>query len=147
MKIRKKIKDLSLKELNECCKQNGNCDSCAFKWLRCMTICAALREHQALTDDVFLEKEIEIEEQIPKILTEKEKNYLSNVIKPFKDRVISIMKIEPITHDISHVCIFVRPSVHSALVNDVIDLPIFAKDTMYKNMCPNREYTLEELGL
>lgn len=145
MKIKKKIRDLSVEELNQYCSENG-CTSCALRWLSCSQDFEAIRKHKDIFNDKFLDQKIEIE--VSDILDEKEKEYLSNVIKPFRDRVISVVKNVACTAaNAAYICIFVRPSVHSALVNDVINLPIFAKDIMYKNMCPNKEYTVEELGL
>ena len=81
------------------------------------------------------------------ILNEKEKEYLGNVIKPFRDRVTKIAKFESIRGDAFYICIFVRPSVHMVLGDDTLRLPLFAKNIMYKNMVINTGYTLEELGL
>ena len=77
--------------------------------------------------------------KLPKpILDEKEKEYLSNVIKPFRDDVKCIIKdsvdyVEWIT-----ICM---KTCHD------MDFPIFGVGTMYKGMEPNKEYTLEELEL
>lgn len=80
------------------------------------------------------------EEYIPNILTEKEKAYLSAVIKPFRKRIKYIEKIDHsnVKND-QYLCI--------ALANDRCVLPNFKKGTMYKGMEEGREYTLEELGL
>ena len=145
MKIRKKLRDLSVEELDQYCSENG-CTSCALRWLSCSSGFEAIRKHKDIFNDKFLDQKVEIE--VPDILDEKEKEYLGNVIKPFKDRIISVVKnVACAAANAAYICIFVRPSVHSALVNDVINLPIFAKDTMYKNMQCDVEYTLEELGL
>ena len=75
--------------------------------------------------------------KIPKpILDEKEKEYLSNVIKPFRDRVSSISKDGPLG--------YITISLDG---DDFAILPNFEEGTMYKGMKPNREYLLEELGL
>lgn len=71
------------------------------------------------------------------ILDDKEKEYLSAVIKPFRDRVEYIRKNS--FADDEYIGI--------ELVNDCIDLPNFAEGTMYKGMEVDEEYTLEELGL
>ena len=77
--------------------------------------------------------------KIPKpILDEKEKEYLSAVIKPFRDKVISISK---------------KSANYGEFIDIVIDdeediyLPYFKSGKMYQGMRVNREYTLEELGL
>lgn len=80
------------------------------------------------------------EEYDPKILDEKEKEYLSAVIKPFRERIKYIRKINhsSVNND-QFLCI--------VLVNDRCGLPNFKKGTMYKGMEEDRDYTLEELGL
>ena len=144
MKIRKKLRDLSVEELDQYCSENG-CTSCALRWLSCSQDFEAIRKHKDIFNDKFLDQKVEIE--VPDILDEKEKEYLGNVIKPFRDIVTKIAKLETITGDAFYICIFVRPNVPSALSFDTIELPAFAKDTMYKNMVINTGYTLGELGL
>ena len=72
------------------------------------------------------------------ILDDKEKEYLSSVIKPFRDKVKIISKRSYFT-DEEHLTIILK--------NDTIYLPNFKKDTMYKNMKLEKDYILEELGL
>ena len=145
MKIRKKLRDLSVEELEQYCSENG-CASCALRWLSCSQDFEAIRKHKDIFNDKFLDQKVEIE--VPDILDEKEKEYLGNVIKPFRDRVISVVKSMSCTAaNAAYICIFVRPNVHMVLEDDTLRLPLFAKDTMYKNMQFDVEYTLEELGL
>lgn len=83
--------------------------------------------------------------KIPKIILEEaEKEYLSNVIKPFRKRVIMITKRQysPNTDYISISYLDIEDSCQFRL-----ELPIFKKGTMYKGMELNKEYTLEDLGL
>ena len=72
------------------------------------------------------------------ILDDKEKEYLGNLIRPFRNRVICIVKKDDFSDD--YITILVK-------YDDTIFLPSFKKDTMYKNMKVDKEYTLEELGL
>lgn len=72
------------------------------------------------------------------ILDDKEKEYLSNVIKPFRDKVEYIVKFGCLPEEYISICL---PKC------EVIDLPCFKKGTMYKGMEIDKEYTLEELGL
>lgn len=74
----------------------------------------------------------------PQVLDEAERRYLSNVIRPFRDKVISICKTN-YGGKYQYVCI--------ALRGHNIDLPVFETGTMYKGMELNHAYTLEELGL
>ena len=77
------------------------------------------------------------EEYEPEILTEKEKAYLSAVVKPFKGKVKTVEKVS-----------FGEEEYLKILFEmDLMSLPFFAKGTMYKGMEANKAYTLEELGL
>lgn len=81
--------------------------------------------------------------KLPKpILTEKEKEYLSAVIRPFRDNVISIR-----CNFAADNCNYITIDVNQPNRFQCIKLPYFEKGTMYKGMQVNREYTLEELGL
>ena len=84
------------------------------------------------------------EEYKEPVLNEKEKEYLSAVIKPFRDRVVYILKVEAGEYNW---LISIKIKRYDEDSNEYIDLPYFRENTMYKNMLINREYTLEELGL
>lgn len=84
------------------------------------------------------------EEYKEPVLNEKEKEYLSAVIKPFRDRVVYIIKVEA---GECNWLISIKIKRYDEDSNEYIDLPYFRENTMYKNMLINREYTLEELGL
>lgn len=72
------------------------------------------------------------------ILDDKEKEYLSSVIRPFRDKVEYIAKRRVSESQY----IFIR------LKNgEYIALPNFKEDTMYKNMELQKNYILKELGL
>ena len=81
------------------------------------------------------------EEYDPKILTDKEKAYLSAVIKPFRGDVECIMKIGrcSVEKEFIHICM--KDSF------DTCTLPDFFKGTMYKGMERGKRYTLKELWL
>ena len=72
------------------------------------------------------------------ILDEVEKRYLRGVIRPFRDKVKYIV-LKSLCSNEAYILI--------KLENDVINLPVFEINTMYKNMEKYKEYTLEELGL
>jgi hypothetical protein len=83
-------------------------------------------------------KVYEVEQEI---LDEEEKKYLSAVIKPFKNRVEYIIK------KLSS-CNSTAEYIVIEVINEgCIALPYFKKDTMYKGMEIDKEYTLKELGL
>lgn len=81
------------------------------------------------------------EEYVPEILTEKEKAYLSAVIKPFRKDVECIEKVESYYGENEFIHITMKKD------DDYCELPDFENGTMYKGMEANKTYTLEELGL
>ena len=85
------------------------------------------------------------EEYKEPVLTDKEKEYLSAVIKPFRDRVVYICKVE--AGECNQFISLKVKRYDEEDSNEYIDLPYFKKDTMHKNMEVGKEYTLEELGL
>lgn len=78
------------------------------------------------------------------ILTEKEREYLSAVIKPFRDRVINITKESE--YCIECIKITLNP-LEVMTVGDIVYLPNFIKWSMYEGMEPDKAYTIDELGL
>ena len=87
------------------------------------------------------------EEYKEDILDEEEKKYLSAVIKPFRDRITYIKKVDRCWGCNKN---YEYISGRLANTNDVVDifsLPYFPKGSMYKEMETGKEYTLEELGL
>ena len=81
---------------------------------------------------------LEMEYQEPPILNDEEKEYLSAVIRPWRDKVKSIAKYR-YSEEVEYICIEIRCKY--------IGFPPFKADTMYKGMELNREYTLEELNI
>ena len=81
------------------------------------------------------------------ILTEKEKEYLSAVIKPFRDRRVVIKKYEYPQNEHKNECIQISVEFYDKTGGETVSLPIFKKGTMYKGLESNKCYTLEELGL
>ena len=79
------------------------------------------------------------------ILTESEKEYLSAVIKPFRDRILHIYKFELSGYE--GIGIDLKFPKVEKNENDTMTLPSFEIGTMYKGMELYKDYTLEELGL
>lgn len=79
------------------------------------------------------------EEYDPKILDEKEKEYLSAVIKPFRKKVKYIEK-RFWTPNLEYLSIRLKN-------NEFFAFPNFKKGKMYKGMEHDKYYTLEDLGL
>ena len=73
----------------------------------------------------------------PQILDDAEKRYLKGVIRPFRDKVKYIKKIDCACEEY----------IHIQLSRDWTILPHFRTGAMYKGMKPDHAYTLEELGL
>ena len=76
------------------------------------------------------------------ILDEVEKKYLSDVIRPFRDRVDGIKKEKHIYGEKIKIYYDIK-------LNEInyMSLPYFEKGTMYKNMEIYKKYTVKELGL
>ncbi len=80
-------------------------------------------------------------EEVKDILDSEEKEYLSNIIKPFRDRVTKIEKFEDSRdRQKEYITIYIKDDY-------AIILPNFKKNTMYQNMELDERYTLEELEL
>lgn len=149
--ITKKLRDVTKEELAEArdrvCRKapKFNCRGCPFRYVTCSTEdedCWV--EHKDLFSDKFLDQIIEVE--APEILTKEEKEYLSAVIKPFRDRIISIAKITTNYNNREFILITYTETYTETSARD-FRLPDFPKDTMYKNMSNGIAYKPEELGL
>lgn len=77
------------------------------------------------------------------ILTKEEKEYISNIIKPFKNRVCYIIKCDILLF--SYKGEYIQICVNS--YNHYINLPAFTRGSMYNNMKSWYKYSLKELGL
>lgn len=77
--------------------------------------------------------------QEKEILDEAEKRYLKAIIRPFKNRVINIVKEDCYDGD----C-YISIDLGNG---EYINLPYFKKRTMYNGMEEDKKYTLKELGL
>ena len=75
------------------------------------------------------------------ILDEKERKYLSGVIRPFRDRITDIIKHKSYDFENKEYIVIHCNQSETTL------FPYFEKGSMYKGMELNKEYTLKELGL
>lgn len=150
MKINKKLKYLTPEEFYNWEKENCDrteCNVCPFKSVNCNLYDKdSWINHKELYSDKFLNQELNV--NTPDILDKQEKEYLQNVIKPFRNRVKYITKeteinaYEFITMDV------INPLNASFYFGtEYINLPYFKQGTMYKNMEVGKKYTLKELGL
>jgi len=90
----------------------------------------------------WLDKEHEQEQ----ILNDAEKKYLSAVIKPFRDKVSFICKVDFVNFDNPEGCVYQRIVIILDDSPEVV-LPLFKSGTIYKGMETGNVYFLEELGL
>lgn len=98
------------------------------------------KEIQDLRPFELLAEDWEVYEEQPKqpLLTDEEKAYLEVVLRPFKDRVEVIYKTS--AHMKERLCF-------DCDFADSGRLPFFDRNTMYKGMELDKNYTIEELGL
>ena len=75
-------------------------------------------------------------------IDETEKRYLSNVIKPFRNKIEYIAKY--IDEDGEYISLTCKDSYHRTFARA---FPSFKKGTMYKGMEIGKRYSLSELGL
>lgn len=160
MKIKKKLKDLTFEEYKDWKFENcigKNCARCAFgcvncSWVPDKYICEGdtrggdicwINNKDSYSDE-FLNQEIEIGINT---LNKVEKEYLRNVIKPFRNRVKYITKEAEINGYECIVMDVTNPIVGYYFDTEYIYLPYFGRGTMYTNMKVGKKYTLEELGL
>ncbi|MFR2207175.1 MAG: hypothetical protein ACLS59_06520 [Clostridia bacterium] len=94
-------------------------------------------------DIVKVERPVKYEtvfERKEEILDEVEKRYLTEVIRPFRERIQFIQKKKEITEINPYIRIVCED-------NDKLVFPYITDNSMYKGMKVNKKYTLEELGL
>ena len=94
MKIKKKLRDITAKEYAkwkaEVCMHPIKCNTCLFNSTNCSTSEKSWVNNKNIYSDEFLSQEIEV--GVKDILTDEEREYLENVLKPFKDDVRYIVK-------------------------------------------------------
>lgn len=155
MKIKKKLRDLTEDEYRKYVETHCDGNSCSDECIFGIVTCSYHNNHswiknKDLFSDKFLNQEIEIE--VPDILDKKEKEYLSAVIKPFRERVISITKHSS-NKDLCFISIVIEPKKeikHMLFEGEMeeIFLPFFKKNSlMYQDLELDKKYTLEELEL
>lgn len=79
------------------------------------------------------------------ILDNKEKEYLSNIIKPFRNKITTIERRK--NKEWERIVINYKDYDDTENMSSFMSLPMFEVGTMYKGMKLNKRYTLEELGL
>ncbi len=130
-KVGQKVKIIRTGEIGEI-KVIDNND---FTTFGCSNRCYEVEYNNSKQIDWFTVNDIEI---VKELLNEKEKEYLNNVIKPFRDKVTFIQK------NSSRLGEFIRIGIKS---DTAINLPYFETGKMYKGMESDINYTLSELEL
>lgn len=151
MKRKIKLRDMTKEQWerfrkNDCYNNIVECKNCPLKHVNCSYFDEDTEQwidNKDLYSDKLLDQEVEIE--MLDILDKQEKEYLRAVIRPFRNRVISIKKIEIKIENLYSICIKVKSEFTLSEIEH-IDLPIFKND-MYMGMEANKSYTLEELDL
>lgn len=93
---------------------------------------------------MLLQGEISITKVEQPILDDIEKKYLSNIIKPFRNKVEWIKKVSSFEQrNLEYIKISYQDTAQSA----VLSFPDFKVGTMYRGMKIGKSYTLKELGL
>lgn len=141
MKKKIKLRDITKEQWeNYECGKDMTCEECIFNPINCCQDVNRLdwTKHKDLYSDKFLNQEIEIE--VPDILSKKEKKYLSNVIKPFRDEIDCIFKHKNDMTFKSYISIKLKDRTY-------IHFPDLKDNKMYAKMELDYHYTLEELEL
>lgn len=124
-------------KMTRCAKTN--CGNCLFNSLNkeLFPTCNTCSERAT----AWLEQE-----HVEPILDAVEKRYLENVIRPFRKQVTRVCKVYGWYENYAHIRIMIK---HPFIKNmrTYSNLPLFNVKKMYLGMEPNKEYTLEELGL
>ena len=98
---------------------------------------------------MLLQGELSIIKVEQPILDDIETKYLSNIIKPFRNKVIGITKYGYSTNG-EYIHIKLKRTISPVdyfVPLECIDLPVFKRGIMYKGMKLRREYSLKELEL
>ena len=87
--------------------------------------------------------------KIPKpILDDIEKKYLFRFIRPFKERINYIVKLDvKVIDDEREYILIIYKEPYNTSIPRLMELPSFKKGAMYKGMKLGERYTLKELGL
>lgn len=140
MKQKIKLRDLNEEQYETWLDKNCDytkCINCPFSKVYCdLTSKNNWIKNKDLYTSKFLNQEIEFEIEL---LTAKEKEYLEGVIKPFKDKVISISK-RSFNIELEYISILIKEDFR-------VNFPNFVINNYYKNMEVCREYTLKDLDL
>lgn len=137
------LNDKKFKEMKDyICKKQKNCKRCIFNGTHCGLYANDIATYRKTLDDEILNKEFKIKDE--PLLNNKEKNYLKAVIKPFRNRIFYIEKIDNVSFQYIKIVV---ESLNENSFYDIICLPKFKTGTQYKFLKLDIQYKLEDLGL
>ena len=142
--MKKKIRDLTKEEYSEWALKNCSeidCRDCPFQHVYCNAHYTTWVNHKDMYSNKFLDQEVDIPS--PHILDKEEHDYLRAVCKPYKVKYIRKFGNRS---GYQYIGIVVMSSVYCGLPEKLL-MPYFTKDTMYKGMELDKDYTIEELEL
>lgn len=137
--MKKKLRDLSVEEFQEWVYKNcrtADCEKCLFRNVRCGFLSQSWVNHKDMYSNKFLDQEVDIPS--PHILDKEEHDYLRAVVKPYKIKSITLIG------GLINVCLRFRLENN---MNEWFELPVFKKDTLYKGMEIDKEYSIQDLEL
>ena len=121
-------------EMMKC--EDAECSNCLFRYLEGPSNFGTCQKFAV----DWLEQEY-----VEPILDDIEKQYLESFIRPFKNRVRSITKRTDIG-DYAYLRLRINSSF-PCMQEELINLPIFAQNKMYRNMTAGKKYNLKDLRL
>ena len=149
MKRNIKLRDLTAEQWDDYISKclGRSCSDCIFEPVNCRGSenKKSWFNNKDLYSDKFLDQEVEIE--VPDILTKEEKEYLSNVIKPFRNEIAFITKEEGLYYNTEYINIIINIIIENRETTQFITLPSFLKNSAYKKMEIHKLYSLDKLGL
>lgn len=147
MKQKIKLRDLTEEQYWKYSKKGcyTTCDKCMFRLVNCTNHDEnCWIHHKDLYSDKFLDQEIEIE--VEPIFTDKEREYLHNLLKPFKDRIIDITLHGDRYNTVRYLQIIIKSMIKGSSL-DFITLPYFDTEieAMYTGLELGKKYQDDEL--
>lgn len=147
MKQKIKLRDLTPEQYSKYkeggCGCNGSCNECMFGSVNCVSASKSCWVfHKDLYSDKFLDQEIEIEAPT---FTDTEREYLHNLLEPFKDRIVAIkVRKDTVCPDYAYLVIKVESIVEEVKIEEIY-LPLFKIETMYTGLKIDSMYETIEL--
>lgn len=147
--MKKKLKDITLKEYENFyeknCKRNTNhnCNQCVLKSTICSPgLLGCWIYHKEMYNKRFLNQVIDLDRLV--YFDETEKKYLHNLLRPFKGRIVYIVKASATDTKKEYLAIGIS-SFENGNAEHSIVLPPFDRGTMYLDLEVNKVYSVDLL--